>query len=219
VHTNTARFHLDALVEEGILERITEAPSGRGRPRISFRPRPGLARGGTRRYQLLAEILLSHLASDTHPRDAASRAGRLWGAHLISRPAPGLPIGATDAVERLTAMLDELDFAPEPDTAATSNPASDTEAADSVPDSAAADSLPGSATAGLATDAGPVERIRLRHCPFLELAEPHRELVCTLHLGLMQGALAELGAPLTVTELRPFAEPDACMTHLKPVTR
>ena len=30
---------------------------------------------------------------------------------------------------------------------------------------------------------GSADRIRLRHCPFLELVEPHRNLVCPLHLG------------------------------------
>ena len=33
----------------------------------------------------------------------------------------------------------------------------------------------------------------------------------------MQGALAELRAPLTATGLRPFAEPDACLALLAPV--
>jgi predicted ArsR family transcriptional regulator len=62
-------------------------------------------------------------------------------------------------------------------------------------------------------------RIRLRHCPFLELAEEYGQLVCPLHLALMQGALAELGAPLTATELEPFVEPDVCLAHLAPAPR
>lgn len=61
---------------------------------------------------------------------------------------------------------------------------------------------------------GAPRRIRLRHCPFLELAEERGELVCSLHLGLMQGALAELGAPLTATGLEPFATADSCLAHL-----
>jgi predicted ArsR family transcriptional regulator len=59
-------------------------------------------------------------------------------------------------------------------------------------------------------------RIALRHCPFLELAEEHGQLVCPLHLALMQGALTEMRAPLTVTELEPFAEPEVCVAHLAP---
>ncbi len=56
--------------------------------------------------------------------------------------------------------------------------------------------------------------IRLRHCPFLELAEDYGQLVCRIHLGLMQGALAELRTPVTATDLEPFAEPGACLAHL-----
>ena len=56
--------------------------------------------------------------------------------------------------------------------------------------------------------------IRLRHCPFLELAEGYGQLVCRVHLGLMQGALAELGAPVTAADLEPFAESGACVVRL-----
>lgn len=61
-------------------------------------------------------------------------------------------------------------------------------------------------------DAGP--QIRLRHCPFLEVADAHREVVCSLHLGLMQGVVAELRAPIDVDRLEPFAEPSACIAYL-----
>lgn len=64
---------------------------------------------------------------------------------------------------------------------------------------------------------GTPESLRLYHCPFLELAEEYGQVVCPLHLGLMQGALTELAAPLAVTGLEPFAEPDACMARLAPV--
>lgn len=57
--------------------------------------------------------------------------------------------------------------------------------------------------------------IRLRHCPFLELAEEYDQLVCRIHLGLMQGALAELGTAVTATRLEPFAEPGACLARLE----
>ncbi|WP_334591354.1 hypothetical protein [Streptomyces sp. B21-083] len=59
-------------------------------------------------------------------------------------------------------------------------------------------------------------RIRLRHCPFLELAQEYGQLVCSVHLGLMQGALAELRAPIEAARLEPFAEPDSCLAHLAP---
>lgn len=56
--------------------------------------------------------------------------------------------------------------------------------------------------------------IGLRHCPFLELAEAGSEIVCSVHLGLMQGAMEAWRSPLTVDRLEPFVEPDLCLAHL-----
>lgn len=64
-------------------------------------------------------------------------------------------------------------------------------------------------------DPGQPDEVRLRHCPFLEVAEEHRDVVCSLHLGLMQGALEEMRAPLDTDELVPFAEPGACIARLR----
>ena len=66
------------------------------------------------------------------------------------------------------------------------------------------------------TDVG---EIGLRNCPFLELARTHSEVVCPVHLGLMQGAMAAWDAPITVDALTPFAEPDLCVAHLAPIER
>jgi hypothetical protein len=38
--------------------------------------------------------------------------------------------------------------------------------------------------------------------------------VCSLHLGLMQGALARMRAPVTADRLQPFAEPSLCIAYL-----
>jgi len=56
--------------------------------------------------------------------------------------------------------------------------------------------------------------IWLRHCPFQNLAEQHGEVICSVHLGLMQGALTAMRAPVTVDRLDPFVEPDLCVAHL-----
>jgi predicted ArsR family transcriptional regulator len=58
-------------------------------------------------------------------------------------------------------------------------------------------------------------QIRLHHCPFRETAIEHREVVCSIHLGLMQGLLEELGAPIETERLEPFVEPDLCVAHLR----
>jgi predicted ArsR family transcriptional regulator len=57
-------------------------------------------------------------------------------------------------------------------------------------------------------------QIHMRPCPFLELARDHQDVVCPIHLGLIRGALAELGASTTASELRPFVEPDLCVARL-----
>ena len=56
--------------------------------------------------------------------------------------------------------------------------------------------------------------IRLRHCPFGSLARERGNVVCGVHLGLMRGALAELGAPIDAVGLDPFVRPDLCVAHL-----
>lgn len=61
--------------------------------------------------------------------------------------------------------------------------------------------------------------IPLRHCPFREVAEQHGEVVCSLHLGLMQGILAEVRAPITAERLEPFVEPSLCLAHLSTTPR
>lgn len=57
-------------------------------------------------------------------------------------------------------------------------------------------------------------RMLLHRCPFLDVACRHPDVVCSLHLGLLQGALHALGDPLTASDLQPFAEPSLCIAHL-----
>ena len=60
---------------------------------------------------------------------------------------------------------------------------------------------------------GGVQQVGLRHCPFLELAQTRANVVCPIHLGLMQGALASWHAPVAVDQLDAFVEPDLCLAH------
>lgn len=61
---------------------------------------------------------------------------------------------------------------------------------------------------------GRSRRILMRPCPFLELARTHQEIICPIHLGLMRGALAELGAKTRAGKLEPFVRPDLCVARL-----
>ena len=112
------------------------------------------------------------------PGEAAAEAGREWGRYITEQPPPYQRLDAGEAVERLTATMEEIGFAPE----------------------AVAD--------------GTQYRLRLRQCPFREVAENHQDVVCPLHLGLMQGALAQMRAPVTADRLQPFAEPSLCIAYL-----
>ncbi|HEX4092608.1 MAG TPA: helix-turn-helix domain-containing protein [Trebonia sp.] len=57
-------------------------------------------------------------------------------------------------------------------------------------------------------------QLRLLHCPFLEVAQQHQDVVCALHLGLMRGAFDRMRAPVTAGGLEPFVEPGLCVATL-----
>jgi predicted ArsR family transcriptional regulator len=66
----------------------------------------------------------------------------------------------------------------------------------------------------LTRDARGRRRIEMRPCPFLELARVHQDVICPIHLGLVRGALAELGASTRATKLEAFVQPDLCVAQL-----
>jgi predicted ArsR family transcriptional regulator len=179
LHPNTARFHLDGLVEQGLVERTSEDRDVPGRPRALYSAAPGARQAGRRSYRLLAQILASYLAAHSkQPEKAALAAGEEWGRFMTERPAPFRRVDATAATRELTDTLEDIGFDPE------------------------------------AVTAGRRRQILLHHCPFREVAEQDSRVVCTVHLGLMRGVLAELDAPLEVTRLDPFVEPRMCVAHL-----
>ena len=53
--------------------------------------------------------------------------------------------------------------------------------------------------------------VRLTRCPFIDAARAHPEAVCSVHLGLIEGALGE---SLDPAALQPFVEPGACLVTL-----
>jgi predicted ArsR family transcriptional regulator len=61
--------------------------------------------------------------------------------------------------------------------------------------------------------------VKLHRCPLLEAAHRNPQVVCSVHLGLVRGALDELGADPERTErtaLQPFSEPGACRLDMLP---
>lgn len=178
VHVNTARFHLDGLVEEGLAERASEPRDTRGRPRILYTSEGDPP--GPRSYEFLAEMLTGLVSTLEDAGSATVELGKTWGRHLIERAAPSERVDTQQALTRLDDLLEKVGFQPE-----------------------------AGATAGTNVE------VRLRHCPFREVAQKHTDVVCAIHLGLMQGALDELGAPIAATSLEPFVTPQMCVAHLQ----
>lgn len=179
LHPNTVRFHLDGLVDAGLVHRTVEDRDQPGRPRTLYTANAASAPAGRRSYRLLAEVLTSFLAGQSeHPSRDAEDAGTAWGRFLTERPEPFGKVDVVQATDRLVDMLDEVGFEPE------------------------------------AVRRGRKREILLHHCPFRETAERHRDVVCSVHLGLMRGMLGELDAPLEVQRLDAFVESGLCVARL-----
>jgi predicted ArsR family transcriptional regulator len=74
------------------------------------------------------------------------------------------------------------------------------------------------AAEGFEPESAPGE-IRMRRCPFHELAETHPQVICAAHRGLIAGGLEELRAGLELERIEVFPEPDLCIAHLGPSSR
>ncbi len=100
------------------------------------------------------------------PAVTAERAGHEWGGYLTEPPPPYQRPSAAEALAELTRLLADIGFDPE-------------------------------ATIGQITT-GQVEgmaEVLLRECPFREVARNHQAVVCSLHLGVIRGALDRMRAP------------------------
>ena len=58
------------------------------------------------------------------------------------------------------------------------------------------------------------DQVEMRRCPFYALAEGSPQVICTLHHGIIDGALDEAGSEQTVERLDPFVEPGLCIARL-----
>jgi predicted ArsR family transcriptional regulator len=59
-------------------------------------------------------------------------------------------------------------------------------------------------------EGGAEVEVTLRDCPFRDLAEDYRDVVCTLHRGLVEGMLTGLKPAMAVRQFQPFAERGIC---------
>jgi predicted ArsR family transcriptional regulator len=171
-----AVYHLDKLVESGLLTASYQRPAGRSGPGAG-RPAKLYARSDRefavtvppREYELAARLLVQVVESDASGRSRAALAevAHRLGAELGS----AFRAGATGA--------GAAEAAPAHRNAASRDVAS----RDVVSALAQQGYEPGRDDDGV---------IRLRNCPFHQLAERHRDVVCHMNLALVEGLVAGL---------------------------
>lgn len=181
---NLAAFHLDKLVEVGLLRARYQAPAGRprgrGRTPKVYEPATGefSVTVPERRYGLLAEILADAAADapehGAQVRGHAYQRGRDLGIRLRADAAARAAAegGACGGVDPVSA-LECLGFEPQ---------------------------------------VQPDGRLLLANCPFGALAARHTELVCGLNHALVEGLLA--GLRVTRMQARIEPAPPACCVQL-----
>jgi predicted ArsR family transcriptional regulator len=186
VSRGLAAFHLDKLVDGGLLRARYQAPPGRP-PRVGRLPKvyepSDLQVGVTipeRRYDLVGEVLVDAIAEatlDGQPLAAATRIATARGQELGDgfRRARGLGrVGPERALTIATEALEGHGYEPH------------------------------------RLDQCTVE---LRNCPFHTLARRNPEVVCTVNRSLLEGLLRGLGDRRTEAALAP--RPDACCVELR----
>lgn len=168
ISRSLAAFHLDRLVDAGLLDVTYRRLSGRsgpgaGRPSKLYRrsPRNLELSLPARRYELaarlFAEALSSGAAGEASTSDALDASARSFGESLgrEARRRAGPRPGRGPLVAAAMTVLEEAGFEPA---------------------------------------AGEREVIALRNCPFDAIAQTHRDLVCGMNLSLMDGVIAGLRA-------------------------
>lgn len=195
-HPNTIREHLDGLVDARLVVRTRSPGQVRGRPAWLYRATPDLGtESGVGDYAGLASALAAQIARTSRQPGADSiEAGRIWGRELVRRSLVTMTgVVGKGSVQGAIA-----------------------------PTAVAARRMVVTLLEELGFAPSPDARVgvvKLRRCPLLEAAHRHPEVVCGVHLGVVRGALDELGNDPAQTErtaLRSFSEPGACRLDLLP---
>lgn len=188
LHPNTVRMHLDQLVSAGLVTRERQLRDGPGRPRLVY---DATRSSGTASDHPIGD-------DDGYRLLAEILAGRLedTSAHAAAE--------ATDAGRSWGHALSVR-------SEAASGPVSAAHASEALTKMLDALGFAPLAIAGSDT-------LELHRCPFRQVAEKHSAVVCGVHLGLMQGALDQMDAPVQAVGLEPFVEPGLCLTRLSPRT-
>jgi len=181
VHINTARFHLESLVDAGLATRQTEVRQAPGRRRILYAGTlPNQTHERAQGYRVLSEILITAIvAKYPDVGDQMHQVGADWGRYLTTKPAPYEVFDEDQIAERVVDKLDALWFAPE-----------------------------------MRKEADEQEML-LHNCPFIRSAMHAPQVVCQLHVGMINGSLEELRSCFRITEMWPQEEPHLCRGRLE----
>ena len=57
--------------------------------------------------------------------------------------------------------------------------------------------------------------VTMRDCPFRELLDEHRDLVCSVHRGLLEGMLGEVRPALEMTDFAPTRDRSLCLVRVR----
>ena len=197
-HVNTVREHLDRLVASGFVAREPEVRTVRGRPRMLYRSVDRVdPPGDTRARDHLTRLMVAGYGRAVGvPAEAAEAAGTSWADRIVPpTAAPGG--GATGAAAAGGGAAPDVDGSPD---ATWTQLAALEQHFEEL---------------GFEPEADPVAlQVHLRRCPFYDLARERTEVVCSVHLGLARGVLANAGGPLTATVLEPFVGPRHCVLQL-----
>jgi predicted ArsR family transcriptional regulator len=184
----SVRFHLDLLVAAGQVTRLPAAPRGRGRPRLLYRiaRAPDRPAGPAR-------------SSESH---GGAMLAEVLAAHMASMPGDVAETSRAAGRSWAENLVDA--------TTGTESPTA-AEAIDRV--AGVLDHVGFEPTVASAGDGYVID---LHACPFRSVAETHPEVTCSLHLGLVQGAIDRMRAPAWGTSIEPFVTPDLCRLRLGP---
>jgi predicted ArsR family transcriptional regulator len=207
-----AVYHLDKLVESGLLAATYQRPAGRtgpgaGRPAKLYTraDREFAVTVPPRSYELAARLLVQAVEADTSGQSRAAleqaarrlgvEVGRGYQAEAAGRDAEAgrgyqAEAAGRDAEAGRGGRAAETSRDAEPGSRYQCDEASHGGARDD----AHGDDVEGALTRqGYEPCRGGGEVIRLRNCPFHQLAEQHREVVCGMNLTLIEGLVEGLG--------------------------
>ncbi|OFK64441.1 MULTISPECIES: metalloregulator ArsR/SmtB family transcription factor [Corynebacterium] len=109
MHVNTARGHLDELVNAGAVRVVTAPAQGRGRPSLIFQVRVPDNRSVAEEYVTLISVLIKALAAKEQLNDYASEQARELGREWAKTAASS---HGAEALGSLHRMMREMGFDP-----------------------------------------------------------------------------------------------------------